>query len=128
VRLFPQLLQYGPNMAGHALRLYAWLQYGSSVVGLAVVLAALGLWLYQAPADRPPPARRLAAPERALWSVLYVALPVMGMLLAGLRPVLRAHMSLFTAWGLGLIAVASMRATALSLLLVSGLIRARLSA
>ena len=41
VRMFPLLTDYGPEMAGHPLHLYRWLQYGSSLLGLAVVLAAL---------------------------------------------------------------------------------------
>src|SRR5665213_3023818 len=67
VRLFPQLLNYGPEMEGHSLQLYRWLQYGSSVVGLLIVAAALAQWLRHAPAPVPPPPRRLARRERGYW-------------------------------------------------------------
>ncbi len=128
VRLFPQLLDYGPDMASHALQLYRWLQYGSSVVGLVVVLIALGLWLAHAPVPQPRPVRRLGATERASWLLLYAALPLAAIGLITLRVAVRLHAPLLTGSGLGLIAVMGMRATTLSLLLVSVLIRARLAA
>ncbi len=34
VRMFPLLTDYGLEISGHPMRLYRWLQYGSSVVGL----------------------------------------------------------------------------------------------
>jgi hypothetical protein len=126
VRLFPQLLNYGPEMAGHSLRLYVLAQDGSSVVGLAVVLAALGLWLHHARSPRPPPVRRLGLPERALWIVLYLGLPAAAVVAFGLRPLLAGHAPLLSNTSIGHVAVAAMRATALSLLLVSALLRVRL--
>jgi hypothetical protein len=54
VRMIPFLTDYGPEMAGHALHLYRWLQYGSSVLGLVVVGAALGLWVCHAAAPSTP--------------------------------------------------------------------------
>src|SRR5579872_4328634 len=48
VRFFPFLSDYGPEMAGHSLQLYRWLQYGSSVFGLVVTAVALLLWLRRA--------------------------------------------------------------------------------
>ena len=128
VRLFPQLLDYGPEMAGHALRLYKWLQYGSSVVGLVLVMMALGVWLRHAPAPQPRPRRRLASTERATWMCLYVALPAGAVAVLCLRLALRSPALLFTASSVGTLAVVAMRATAISLLLLSGLIRARLAA
>jgi hypothetical protein len=127
VRLFPQLLDYGPDMAGHALRLYRWLQYGSSVAGLVVVLIALGVWLAHAPVPHPRPSRRLGAMERGSWLLLYAALPVAGIALITLQLALRLHVPLLTITGVGAVAVVAMRAATLSLLLVSVLIRARLS-
>jgi Domain of unknown function (DUF4184) len=126
VRLFPQLLDYGPEMAGHSLRLYIWAQYGSSVVGLALVLAALWLWLKHAPAPQPPPVRRLALPERAVWIFIYLGVPAAAVVAFALRPLLAEHAPLFSGSALGSLAVAAMRATALSLLLVSVLLRVRL--
>jgi len=126
VRLFPQLLNYGPEMAGRELRLYIWAQYGSSVVGLAAVAAALWLWLRHAPAPRPRPVRRLAPLERAAWLLLY-AVPV-PLAVAGyaLRPLLARHVPLLSGGALGEIAVTAMRAAALALLVVSALLRVRL--
>jgi hypothetical protein len=128
VRLLPQLRDYGPDMAGHALRVYQWLQYGSSVVGLAVVLAALALWLRHAPVPASQPVRLLGRRERGLWLAAYVALPIAAAGLFTLQLALRSPGALLSSWGLGTAAVISMRATALSLLLVSVLIRARLAA
>ncbi|HTT04119.1 MAG TPA: DUF4184 family protein [Steroidobacteraceae bacterium] len=127
VRLFPTLLDYGPNMAGHQLHLYAWLQYGSSVVGLAVVLAAIALWLHHAPTPQPPPARRISPGERALWVVLYLVLPV-ALAAFSLLGVLHRHVPLFSKSVLDYVGVAAMRDAAISLLLISALIRARLAA
>lgn len=128
VRLFPQLLHYGPDMAGHDLRLYAWLQYGSSVVGLAVVAAALALWLHHAPAPHPRPSRRLSAAERWLWGLLYTVPPVLAVLLLRLLPMLRGHAPVLTGSGLGSLAIAGMRAAAVSLLAISALLLMRLAA
>ncbi|MGH8206431.1 MAG: DUF4184 family protein, partial [Steroidobacteraceae bacterium] len=116
---------YGPQMAGHSLQLYRWLQYGSSVFGLLVVAAALVLWLRHAPAPRPPPARRLQRPERALWLAAYLALPVAATLWAALLPLSLGHVPL-SGSALGRVAIMSLRASALSLLLISALIRVRL--
>jgi len=66
--MFPLLSDYGPEMAGHHLQLYGWLQHGSSLVGLAVVVLALALWLGNAPAPAKPPVRRIAPLERLVWS------------------------------------------------------------
>ncbi len=126
VRLFPQLLDYGPQMAGRQLRLYIWAQYGSSVVGLAVVAAALCVWLRHAPAPRPRPVRRLALHERASWILLYIVPASVAVVWFALRPLLAMHVPLFSGDALGLIAVTAMRAAALSLLLVSVLLWVRL--
>src|ERR1700688_3085548 len=72
VRMFPLLTDYGPEMAGHPLHLYRWLQYGSSLVGLAVVAGALALWLRHAPAPATSPPRRIGAYERMVWLSAYV--------------------------------------------------------
>ncbi|HLK71911.1 MAG TPA: DUF4184 family protein [Steroidobacteraceae bacterium] len=128
VRLLPQLLDYGPNMAGHALQLYQLLQYGSSVVGLALVLAALALWLYHAPTPRQPPARRLDLAERTLWIVLYLALPLAACAASIVFLLRHAFVPVWSGTGLGMIAIAGMRATVISLLLISALMRARLAA
>jgi hypothetical protein len=126
VRLFPDLTDYGPEMAGHSLQLYRWLQYGSSIVGLVIVAGALALWLYHAPAPRQPPLRRLARPERALWLAAYVALPVAAIAWTALAPLSLGHALLVSGNALGRVAIVSLRASALSLLLISALVRLRL--
>lgn len=128
VRLFPQLLDYGPNMAGHQLHLYAWLQYGSSIVGLAAVLAALGLWLHHARAPQPAPLRRMAPAERVLWILSYLALALLVLLGLGLMPVLHRRWPLLSGSTLDYLGVTGMRGAGLSLLLISALVRARLAA
>jgi hypothetical protein len=127
VRMFPLLTDYGPEMSGHPLHLYRWLQYGSSLFGLAVVAAALILWLRHAPAPREPPLRRLARPERLAWLGVYLlpALVAMGWLF--LRPWGAGQSPLANGSALGTVASDGMRGAAASLLLVSILIRARLA-
>ena len=126
VRLFPGLTDYGPEMAGHSLHLYRWLQYGSSIAGLVIVAGALALWLYHAPAPRVPPARRLVRAERALWLVAYVALPAAAMAWTALAPLSLGHSLLVSGNALGRLAIVSLRGSALSLLLISVLVRLRL--
>lgn len=127
VRMFPVLDEYGPELHGHTLTLYHLLQYGSSVVGLMVVIGALVLWLRHAPAPPQRPRRRLRRGERFCWAGLYFVLPLLGIALAiwhalGLSPAaLPAGMKLEG------MAIAGMRASAVSLVFVSLLLRARLA-
>jgi hypothetical protein len=122
VRMFPALSDYEPEMVGHSLRLYRWLQYGSSIAGLAVVAVALMVWWRHAPPPAEPPGRRIAPGERRVWSSLYVLLPLLTMIWflevshGGMGDEIRS------------VAVAGMRGAAVSLLLISILIRARLAA
>lgn len=121
VRMFPLLTDYGPEMAGHSLHLYGWLQYGSSILGLAVVAAALVQWWRHAPPSIEPPQRRVALPERALWLSLYL-LPPLLMIAWSLR-----HSPSRTGEVIRIVAVTGMRGALVSLLLISALIRARLA-
>jgi hypothetical protein len=127
VQMFPQLLDYGPQLAGHSLRLYRLLQYGSSVVGLVVLGLALGLWLHHASVPRVAPRRRLRAAERSGWLAAYLVLPLATFAWFALRP-LALHELGSLGGTLDDIAIQCLRATALSLLLVSALIRVRLLA
>ncbi|MGA2860926.1 MAG: DUF4184 family protein [Steroidobacteraceae bacterium] len=127
VRMFPLLTDYGPEMAGHPLHLYRWLQYGSSLVGLAVVATALILWLRHAPAPIAPPVRRIARPERLAWLSAYLLPPLLAMAWLVWRPWPAGQSPLDNGFALGLVAYAGMRGAAASLLLVSVLIRARLA-
>ena len=91
-----------------------------------MVVAALALWLHHAPAPSPRAAAPPAPAERLFWTLVYAVLPLVAVVWLGLRPLLLAHAPLLSAAGLGRIAVAGMRAAALSLLLVSVLLRIRL--
>jgi hypothetical protein len=127
VRMFPLLTDLGPEIDGHALHLYRWLQYGSSVLGLAVLLAALILWLRHAPTPIQPPARRIGRGERLAWLGAYLLPPLLAM-----GWIIRANWAgnfspFVNGYAIGQVAVMGMRGTAASLLLVSALIRARLA-
>jgi Domain of unknown function (DUF4184) len=128
VRMFPLLSDYGPEMAGHHLQFYLWLQHGSSLAGLLVVVLALGLWLRRAPAPLEPLARRIAPRERALWIAAYL-LPSLLVIAWGFwHPWPGGRSALESGSILATIAVDTMRAALLSLALVSALILTRLAA
>ncbi len=127
VRMFPMLEDYGPEVEGHALQLYRWLQYGSSVLGLAVVLAALWLWLRHAPASQGPLPRRLAGRERHAWVAAYALWPLLALGVVAVRAWSAGYLPWASGAALGRIAVAGMRGAALSLLLTSAVIRVRLA-
>jgi hypothetical protein len=124
VRMFPMLGAYGPELDGHSLHIWRWLQYGSSVLGLIAVAAALWLWLRHASALRAPQPRRLQPRERQLWTALYISSPLVATgaswwhMRAGSLPV---------GAQLEVIAVAGMRTSILSLLCVSALVLLRLA-
>jgi hypothetical protein len=128
VRMFPLLTDYGPQMEGHTFQLYRWLQYGSSVVGLAVVTAWLILWLRRAPAPIERPVRLLARTERLTWVGLYLLPPLLAMAWSMCNRWSMGQSAFSSGWSLELVAIAAMRGSAVSLLLVSALIRIRLLA
>jgi hypothetical protein len=127
VRMLPMLTDYGPEMSGHPLHLYKWLQYGSSVVGLAVVAAALLLWLRHAPAPPEPPVRRIALPERLAWLGAYVLPPVLAMAWKASLPWAPNMTPFNSGLALGAVVTLGLRTAAETLLLVSVLIRARMA-
>jgi hypothetical protein len=127
VRMLPLLTDYGPEMSGHTLYLYRWLQYGSSVIGLAVVAAALLVWLRNAPAPIEPPLRRIKPAERLAWLGAYILPPLLAMAWLTSRP-WPANMTPFNnGIALGDVAALGMRVAAGCLLMVSALIRARVA-
>jgi hypothetical protein len=125
VRMFPLLTDYGPEMAGHPLHLYRWLQYGSSLLGLALVAMALVLWLRHAPAPAKAPPRRIGAPERVLWLSAYVLPSLLIMAWEFTRPGPAGSSPFTNGATLGLVLIRGLQAVAASLLLVSVAIRAR---
>jgi hypothetical protein len=126
VRMFPILAAYGPGVEGHALRLWSWLQYGSSVVGLAVVVCALLLWLRHSPAPTAPLQRALGLTERRLWFAAYFVLPLVGLCFS----LWHLQQSPLITWALGAkierVASSGMRTSSVSLALVSLLVLLRL--
>jgi hypothetical protein len=126
VRMFPMLEELGPEIDGHPLHVWRWLQYGSSLAGLVVVVAALIIWLRHAPAPPSLPSRRLQSRERRFWVCLYLAFPLMYLAITVWQLCRSASMSLGSGAVLGTVLYAAMRATTLSLLAVSLLLRFRL--
>jgi hypothetical protein len=127
VRMFPLLTDYGPQMGGHTLHLWRWLQYGSSVFGLVVVAAALVVWMRDAPAPAAPLVRHIERRERLLWLCAYLLPPLLIMTWALARETLVGMSPMTNGLALGLVFIRGMRYTAGSLLFVSTLIRARLA-
>ncbi|MGH8232236.1 MAG: DUF4184 family protein [Steroidobacteraceae bacterium] len=128
VRMFPVLTDYGPDVAGHPLQLYRWLQHGSSVAGLAVVLAALLIWLRHVPPVPDGLPRRIPRRERLMWICAYILPPVAAAIASVVHAMVLEQPLFTTASALTSIAVWSMRGAAASLLLVSAVIQLRLGA
>jgi hypothetical protein len=126
VRLLAVLDDYGPGIAGHSLRLYTWLQYGSSVLGLAVLALALVLWLRHAPAPVPAPRRRIARRERVGWLCGYLLVPLLALAWSVARQLAAGHPPWLSAWAIVHDAAVFVRGTALGLVLVSLALRLRL--
>lgn len=126
VRMVPVLREYGPDVAGHALHLYRWLQHGSSIIGLVVVVGVIVVWWQHAPQPVPPPQRRLGAVERWSWIAVLVCVPALVCLLR-LQQGLDAGQSLLASADLlENVVVAAMRAAAAIVLAVSLLLNIRL--
>jgi Domain of unknown function (DUF4184) len=126
VRMFPILDEFGPELDGHTLHLFRWLQYASSIAGLVAVIVALLVWMHHAPsaaAARMP--RRLGSLERRIWSGGYIVVALSGIAASAWRA--HAQMSASAAGlKIGAIAIGAMRASAVSLVLVSVFVLLRL--
>jgi hypothetical protein len=123
VQMFPVLDKYGPELDGHPEQYYQWLQYGSSVVGLVLVLIALAIWWHHTPRPTEPPRRALSPSARRFWGALYALIPLASAAWS-VRHWLTLHASYGANIAVGKIAIALMRGAALSLLLVSVLVLA----
>jgi len=127
VRMFPLLTDYGPEMGGHALHLWRWLQYGSSVFGLLVVGAALVVWMRHAPAPALPVPRPIERRERHLWLCAYVLPPLVSIAWSLAHPGFGGLSPFTNGAALGMVCIRAMRYAVAALLFVSVLIRARLT-
>jgi len=128
VEMLPVLDDFAWQVNGHPMRLYRILQHGSSVAGLLVIAAVVWHWHRRLPAVASPLSRPLATPERWGWIVAYLALPGVATLRA-MRAALHGHgPELATGAGLAHIAQVAMMAGAVALLLVSLLLRLRVTA
>jgi len=129
VRTFPMLGSFDLEFEGHPLVLYLWLQFISSVVGLLVVVAALIVWLRNAQTPATPSVRLICARERAVWIFVFLLPPVMfvSRVVRTLWTWRLLGLHIWTAWAAGSVAIASIRGAAVSLLLVSALLRIRLA-
>lgn len=135
VRMLPFLDDDGPYVTGNPLPLYQWLQLGSSVVGLAIVLAALWKWTRNdrpldsaaAPATATWPYPDLAAWERLFWLSAYLLVAAVAMLVA-VAPELHRGRSWYTVGGmLSRLAFAGLGGLSVSIGVVSALVRLRLA-
>lgn len=135
VRMLPFLDDYGPDIEGHTLHLYRWLQHASSVVGLLIVVVAAWRWTrgeiralpVGAQMREARPASELGARERHAWLAAYVLIPTV-LLLWSVSPGLhepRPGLSLGDF--LTRLAFLGLGGTGMSLLLVSALIRVRVA-
>lgn len=128
VRMLPFLDDYGPELGSHPVPLYRWLQHGSSVIGLLIVLIAVWLWVRHAPKEHAPLERRLSAGERHVWVAIYVLIPALLVGAAMLRIHLNGWPRLLSSAALTLFAVLAFDGSALSLIVTSALLRRRLLA
>jgi hypothetical protein len=128
VRMLPFLDDYGPELGNHPVHLYRWLQHGSSVIGLLIVLIAAWLWVRHAPKQDRPVERRLSANERHVWAAIYILIPVLLVGAAMLKIHLNGWPRLLSSAALTLFAVLAIDGSAFSLVVTSALLRRRLLA
>jgi len=126
VEMLPLLEGLSWHVNGHPMYLYRILQHLSSALGLAVVLWFAWRWQRRLPAVAALPARALRPQERWQWIALYLAIP--GAVLACRAALTLAGPEPFYASSASLagVVIAGMLAAAVSLLVVSLLLRLRL--
>ncbi|HMA00012.1 MAG TPA: DUF4184 family protein [Steroidobacteraceae bacterium] len=128
VRMIPVLDDPVVDFAGHRLVGLRLFQDGSSLVGLAVVLAVIIYGLRRHSGPEETPVRMLRPRERHAWILTYAAT---GLLLAGLFFVLRRPSYVFAhaiGFVIGNFAIATLRGFAAALILVSLGLNVRLRA
>jgi hypothetical protein len=126
VRMLPILGESGPELGDSPWHLYRWLQHGSSVLGMAVVIMALWLWVSHARRPHPPPERRLSARERRRWILVCILIPALSVGAAVVHVYEHGWPRLYSSPALILFAVTGMQSAALALIFSSALIRRQL--
>jgi len=135
VRMLPFLEDTGPDIAGHALPLYRWLQHSSSVLGLIVVLWAAWRWTHATPVvsghtttPTGPTVALLPRRERIAWLAAYVLPPLCLLMLAGAWQIHRHKGIAYLGRDVSQLAVLALGSSIATLLAVSALIRVRMIA
>jgi Domain of unknown function (DUF4184) len=99
-------------------------QHGSSVLGVAAVLAALWIWVRHARRHGPVPERRLTARERHRWLAVYVSIPVLQVMAA--VPQIPGGLRFYSTPVLMHLAITGLYSAILALVFTSALVRRRL--
>jgi hypothetical protein len=134
VRMLPFLEDSGPDIGGHALPLYRWLQHSSSVLGLIVVLWAAWRWTRATPAPggalMPTGATvtLLTRRERIGWLAAYVLPPLCLLLAAGAWQIHNHRGIAYLGREVSQLAFLALGSSVATLLAVSILIRLRMMA
>ncbi len=135
VRLLPLLDDSAPVIAGRVLPLYRWLQHGSSVIGLGVVIWAAWRWTRTADSaggGAPSPSGALSAglsrAERRAWLAAYVGLPLCLLALVFIWRVQRLESVFRISVETTRLAYLGLRSSCVALLGISVLIRLRVGA
>ena len=129
VRMLPFLdAYYGPEPGGYELPLYRWLQHGSSVVGLGIVITVIWRWTRGGgPLETQSAVQELSPAERHAWLTAYLMLPLMMLGLAALSGWRHVNSSVTLGGQITRLAFVGLGGAGLSLLLVSALVRLRVA-
>lgn len=129
-RLIPSLEEATVLIAGREILVYRILQYILSVIGLALIAIALWRWLHST-TPAVVPERRFTPKERRRWLLALLVLPLFAVLRAAVYLMLAVSrfggVELLSGRALARLAVDGLVAVVMSLLVVSALIRLRLS-
>jgi hypothetical protein len=126
---------YGPELVGHPIHLYRWLQHGSSLLGLAAVAFAAWHWTHGpsaaaarqgAGSDGHPVGVMLGARERQCWLLAYLSVPALALAGALLGSYPHYHPWSTLADRVTKLAIIGLDGAGISLLLVSVLIHLRI--
>ncbi|MGB8694281.1 MAG: DUF4184 family protein [Steroidobacteraceae bacterium] len=135
VRLLPLLDDSAPVIAGHVLPLYRWLQHGSSVLGLGVVIWAAWRWTRSAtqagaavPSYSGALSTGLSRAERRAWLAAYAGLPLCLLAAVFIWRVQRVESVFSVTAETTRLAYLGLRSACVALLGISVLIRLRLDA